>query len=124
MTVTVLVTGSRDWAEPKRIIRDLTMLYEAADGDMVVMEGGARGADRIAREWAMGMDEVTSITIPANWDRDGRAAGPIRNKLMLELVLKAASDSTVVLAYPLPGGKGTKHMMKIAEEAGLLVVAN
>ncbi len=45
-------------------------------------EGGARGADRLARVWAQ-LGGIEVETHPAQWERDGKAAGPIRNRAML-----------------------------------------
>jgi hypothetical protein len=50
----------------------------------VIITGGAEGADKIADDYAevYGFDR---IIMPANWKKHGRAAGPIRNKKMLDM---------------------------------------
>lgn len=58
----------------------------------------------------------TRRTFPAAWEARGRAAGPERNRRMVE----AGAD--LVLAFPLPEGSGTQHMMKLAREAGIEVI--
>lgn len=67
----------------------------------------------LARGWAAERT-LPYMTFPANWDRFGKAAGPIRNKWMLEY-----GQPDLVVAFP--GGKGTAHMVKIATEAGVAV---
>lgn len=52
---------------------------------------------------------------PADWHRDGKAAGPIRNRRML---LEGMPD--LVVAFP--GGRGTADMVRRARAAGIEVV--
>jgi hypothetical protein len=58
---------------------------------------------------------VTQEIFYADWATHGRRAGPIRNAAMI----KAGAD--LVLAFPLPGGRGTQHTIRLAEEAGIPV---
>jgi hypothetical protein len=60
-------------------------------------------------------DEAQQEIFPADWERYGKRAGPIRNAEMV----KAGAD--VVLAFPLPGGRGTQHTIRLAREAGIPV---
>lgn len=82
----------------------------------VIMHGAAKGADKIAGEWGDKLGFKT-ISFPANWDVYGRGAGPVRNKQMLnehpDLVLAFHRDIAL--------SKGTKHMIRIATEAGVKV---
>jgi len=61
---------------------------------------------------------IPSIGHPAQWDRDGRAAGPIRNRQMLiehpeiELVLGFHDN--------IRQSKGTKDMLTVASNRGIL----
>jgi hypothetical protein len=58
---------------------------------------------------------IEEIACPADWKRHGRGAGPTSNKLMLE-----EHQPDLVVAFP--GGKGTAHMVGLAEKAGTKVV--
>lgn len=65
-------------------------------------EGGANGADTMARAWAIRREKqgVSYSTYHADWDTHGDGAGPIRNGRMLrehspELVLAIWNGSTV-----------------------------
>lgn len=84
-------------------------------GISTVIEGGARGADSLAGEWAddRGLEH---ITYHADWDNLGRKAGLIRNERMLK-------DGAPDLVIAFPGGRGTFHMSRLAEEAGVPVIA-
>ena len=55
----------------------------------------------------------------ADWERLGRGAGPERNRRMLE-----QSNPDLVLAFWDGKSRGTKHMIEIAEKAGVPVIVN
>jgi hypothetical protein len=46
-----------------------------------VVCGCADGADTLGERWAR-INNIPVTEMPANWDRDGKAAGPIRNREM------------------------------------------
>src|SRR6187551_1734503 len=76
-----------------------------------VVSGGAWGADYLGEVWAEG-NGLPIMRFPADWDKYGRAAGPIRNRKMAE-----HADAVVLL----PGGKGTASMAKEAAKAGIII---
>lgn len=65
------------------------------------------GADFMAEEWARAR-AVPYVGHPAQWDKYGDAAGPIRNAEMQDLWMPQR-----IIAFP--GGKGTYHMVSIAK---------
>ena len=110
---TILVCGGRNYANVRRVYAVLNGLHaEIRIG--TVAHGDASGADRLAAGWAMDYG-VTSSAYIAQWERDGRAAGPIRNARML-----AEAKPSLVVAFP--GGRGTADMMRRARAAGVLVL--
>lgn len=108
-TKKILITGSRWWGDYSTICDALK-----EHGPGVVIEGGARGADNMARFAAESMGWPT-IQFPANWDKYGKSAGPIRNQEMID------QKPDVCLAFPLDESRGTLHCMKAAERAGIPV---
>ncbi len=80
---------------------------------LTIIEGGALGADRLARVWAESRS-VPHVTYPADWKQHGKAAGRLRNRQMLR-----DGKPDAVIAFP--GGAGTHDMITIAEAAGLPV---
>jgi hypothetical protein len=108
----VLVCGGRDFSDCKAVFDALDDLarHEVVD---CIIEGDARGADRIAGAWAK-RRRVDLRLFPADWNKHGRAAGPIRNQQMID---KGKPD--FVLAFP--GGAGTADMVRRAKAAGLPV---
>ena len=101
--VVAIFCGSREWTDRERIRRDL----ESLPSGSIVIEGGARGADRIARDEARALG-IHVATVPALWDHYGKSAGYRRNEAMARL------EPDYCYAYPL-GGPGTRHMIDIAE---------
>jgi hypothetical protein len=82
-------------------------------GIAAIIQGGARGVDEDARAWGQ-HHGIPVETYPADWQTHGRAAGPIRNGVML-----AESRPDAVLAFP--GGPGTADCVRQARALGLPV---
>lgn len=122
-----IVCGGRSYGEERDAAnkpkpgwdRDRRRVYAVLDravsvfGIEFIVQGGARGADRFARQWAADRGFPCG-TFYARWDTLGLAAGPLRNDEML-----AASKPAYVIAFP--GGAGTADMMRKAREAGVNV---
>lgn len=90
---------------PKKDFDDkfLSLLQKSGWGITEVVCGMARGADTWGRMWA----EENGIPVkkfPAEWNKFGRAAGPIRNSQMAEY-----ADSLIVFIYS--GSRGSKNML-------------
>jgi hypothetical protein len=107
----------------------------------MLIEGGAKGADRAAQDWAKHSPLHQPLqsffeyepgsapdrqpfflkTVEANWTEHGRAAGPYRNREMLaenpDLVIAFKDDFDRTLSKG-----GTEHMVKIAKKAGVKTV--
>lgn len=98
----IIVTGGRNFINRRRIFSELDRIHLATTITQLV-EGGAIGADRLAREWAH-TRSVSTVTCPANWARYGRSAGMIRNIQMLE-------DFPTHMIVAFPGGRGTTGMI-------------
>lgn len=108
----VIVCGGRDFDNASAVCKALTAAH-AKRPITLLIEGGANGADKLAREWAKATG-IPCETVHADWKRYGPAAGPIRNSKML---LDHKPDA--VIAFP--GGRGTADMVKIATQAGVKV---
>jgi len=74
-----LVTGDREWTDRAAIERAFDRFKPT-----VLIEGECRGLDLMARSIAEARG-IPVIPMPANWDLHGKAAGPIRNREMLNL---------------------------------------
>ncbi len=113
----VIVTGSRKWTNAGAMefaLIDATAGADPKEPFTVVHGACPTGADAIADDLATRLGVIVERH-PADWAAHGRKAGPIRNAEMI----KAGAD--LVLAFPLPGGRGTQHAIRLAREAGIPV---
>jgi hypothetical protein len=111
----VAVTGGRDFENARDLHCALDALHVKEGPIVAVVQGGGSGADGAAAAWASWREGVQRVTCDAHWQRDGRAAGPIRNKRMLELL-----RPDVLLACP--GGAGTANCVETAKRLGIRIV--
>ncbi len=105
----VLVCGGRKFKDKETLFTVLNSIKISK-----VIHGGAKGADSLAKEWAETHD-IPQVGIPADWERYGKSAGPIRNQQMLDIY-----KPDLVIAFP--GGRGTADMIKRAREANVIVL--
>lgn len=140
----VLACGSRHWTDVGLVQFTLEHLRANRPGDLTIIEGGARGADRIAGQWAAReryAHGVGWVRVPAEWAKHDRSgplpcscppasprcslAGPRRNLSMLTYVLQGREmgQTVGVVAFhdDLGNSKGTQHMVSVAREAGVPV---
>lgn len=120
MRIRVLVTGGRKYENQKAVFLALDTIEAESNAEVVVIEGGqrgyengkpVRGADYLANRWAEERGRPC-LTYFAAWEREGSAAGPIRNSEMLRI-----SKPHICLAFP--GGRGTEDMRTKAFAAGI-----
>ena len=91
-------------------------LLQATAGRPVLrlLHGGARGADRLIAQAARSLAWPVEV-IPAEWGRYGRAAGPLRNGLLLRRALEVANPAQAsVLVIAFPGAAGTASLVRQA----------
>lgn len=131
----ILVTGSRSWDDSQLLADTLLDTWHDATqlgyDSIVVIHGGADGADTLADLWARG-NGLEVETHPADWDHCGPdcppghrktssrgeycpTAGPRRNQRMV------AAGADLVLAFPKGRAAGTRDCMRRAQQASLTV---
>lgn len=111
----VLVCGSRKLAGYDAVHTVLANLLEDRGFEVfTVIHGAAQGADTLAgiADHNLGLEVVS---VPAEWEKYGKKAGPIRNQKMLDM------KPGLVLAFPLPDSVGTFDMVNRARKAGVEV---
>lgn len=113
MGLRVLVCGGRDFNDALTLGSWLGGIHKD-HGISVLIHGGARGADFMAGKFAEWQGIPVKV-YPADWDKDGKAAGPIRNARML-----AEGKPDLVVAFE--GGNGTADMVAKAKRAGVKVL--
>lgn len=83
----VVVTGDRAWADAKPISAVLTGLVaeaHAREERLELIHGAAPGVDTLVDAW-VGIPGVKVTAVPANWKDLGKRAGPLRNRVMLDM---------------------------------------
>jgi hypothetical protein len=108
----VVVTGSRTGFDQRLIRERLESLPEGS----VVIQGGYSGVDTQVRDLCERL-KITCVEVPADWNTHHKAAGPIRNRKMLDL------DPDLVLAFHrhIENSKGTKDCYEEALKRKLTV---
>jgi len=117
--LTILVTGDRDWHFGHHGALVLGVLEGFRESNPIIVHGAARGVDSIAEIMAQRL-KYTVHPHPANWDQYHRAAGPIRNKEMLQ----EAPDIVLAFHDNLTASKGTRDMVNQALKAGVPTIIN
>lgn len=130
----VVVCGGRKYRSPAYLFLTLNKLHaELHFTDL--MQGGADGADALAREWACTHPEITRHVCRAAWTdlshpdavirrrRDGTQydakAGHRRNARMVVWLLQFPEDERLLVSFP--GEDGTADMKRQARAAGIKV---
>lgn len=117
----VLITGSRDWeglAAENRVYRVLdavqALAYQLGQPLVLVHGDCPTGADQCADRWGRRREPgVTVEPHPADWTKYGKAAGPIRNKIMVEL------GADMCIGFLKDGSDGTSGTLKLAEHENI-----
>lgn len=118
----ILVTGSRDWTDRDTIY---TALNEARGNvyhrEVVLVHGGARGADEIAMHYAEAMDWGIEEH-RAQWVVYGKRAGIMRNVEMVNAVVAVRHlEPVICLAFIKDHSPGATHCATYAGACGLKV---
>jgi hypothetical protein len=78
--------------------------------NVIIIHGNAEGADKLSAEVAKELG-YTIESYPADWNTYGKAAGPIRNQLMIE------QKPDLVIAFWDGISRGTADMLNKATKA-------
>jgi hypothetical protein len=124
-TYGVAIVGTRTFGETKSQRRLFTKtLNDFFDSDdfgkgskgkkVIIVSGGARGADSLARRYAKKYELELVEHLP-QWDRYGKAAGPLRNTLIIN-----AAD--IVFAFWDGRSPGTRDTINQAISKGKRVI--
>ena len=107
------ITGSRNFSDLKKMREFITSL----PAGISISVGDCRGADKAASSLALSLG-ISIIIYSADWQRYGKAAGPIRNKQIIDSGIEA------LYAFPdvdLDRSIGTRDCVRQAKKAGIPV---
>lgn len=105
MVVNVCISGTRNVLEDKsKVLKVLTKLKDV--NDIFLHIGDCKtGVDKIALDFAV-ENKINHKVYKADWEKYGKAAGPLRNKEMSIL-------SSCLIAFPSKTSKGTINCINI-----------
>lgn len=130
-TSKILIAGPRDFNNQSYVFSALDMVFSRLIKspketrntleintleNVEIVEGSATGIDSLAREYAISKD-IKYKEFPADWNKHGKAAGPIRNKQMAEY-----SDILIAFRYVDNPSRGTENMIRQAKENKLKII--
>lgn len=103
------ISGSRNFTNYKLFCQIVNEWIELLNfkPDLIV-HGGCRGTDALAEKYAADNNIPCSIEL-AEWNVYGNAAGPIRNKKIIERI-------SYLFAFPSKNGKGTQNAINFAKK--------
>lgn len=114
----LIIAGGRDYVDEDTLSKEvweyihyLEKTYDKAVTEIVC--GGAKGADLLGKEYAKSR-EYAYKEFPAEWNKHGKFAGPIRNEGM-------ADYADALIAFWDGKSKGTKNMIENAKKRNLIV---
>ncbi len=114
----VMTTGGRKYEERERVFEVMDQIHAHREIDIVIngdcQQYRRRGADWYVREWAYSR-KVVYMSVPMDFKRYGKPAGPIRNSAMFNYF-----PVRELIAFP--GGAGTKDTVDKAKRKGISVL--
>ena len=110
----IIIAGTRTFNDKHLLFCQMDYLIAKFDLQYFeVISGTAEGADKLGEEW--GKERHATITrFPADWNKHGKAAGPIRNAEMADV-------ADICVVFWDGKSKGTKNMIETALSKGLMV---
>lgn len=115
-SLVIAAGGGRHLAWPHQRVAAELLARSGGRSVLRLFHGGARGADAAIARAAQQLG-WPAVALPAEWEQHGRAAGPIRNRQLLERAIAEAQAhtspmaSTSVLVLAFPGGPGTASLV-------------
>lgn len=112
MILKVVIAGCRDYSnydEAKEYI-DFCLKNIRSENKIVIISGCASGADALGERYAL-ENGFEIEKFPAEWEKYGRSAGPIRNG-------KMAETADYVICFWDGKSRGTRNMIESAKKHG------
>ena len=106
----VVIGGCRNFNDYAFFKSHLDEILKGGKEEIVIISGHCSGVDIMGERYAAENGFTVEIFM-AEWDKYGRAAGPIRNEKMVDI-------ADLVIAFWDGKSRGTKSLIKYAERAG------
>ena len=113
----IVIAGSRGFEDYALLEQTLGLILDEQIEPVELVSGHAKGADLLAETYAKENGLPIRIIKP-DWKAYRRAAGPIRNRQMLDY---AKEESPLVVAFWDGKSKGTRNTIETAKSLGIPV---
>ena len=110
MSKKVAIGGCRYYTDYKLFKSCLDEILKDQKDEIIIISGHCSGVDLMAERYAAESGLKAEIFYP-EWEKYGRAAGPIRNKKMVEA-------ANIVIAFWDGKSKGTESVIRYCEKTG------
>lgn len=117
----IIICGGRhfnDYERLESVMNEVMSKIEPWRDVIEIVSGHCEGADQLGEIYASNHGLPCKV-FPAQWEKYGRAAGPIRNSEMVKYASEA--EMPVVVAFRSPRTKGTNDTVKKATKQGFKV---
>ena len=118
----IIICGGRhfnDYPLLKSIVDKQLIEHTILPSETEIVSGHCEGADMLGEQYAKEHGCALHI-FPAEWTKYGKAAGPIRNKEMVDYI--ASADKSLVIAFVSNNTRGTKNTVAQAKKLNIPVV--
>lgn len=110
----IIIAGSREYNNYEEAVKLIDkFIKDVNSSNVVIVSGGAKGADKIGEEYAA-RNDLDCVVYKANWGKYGKQAGIIRNGEM-------AKNADCLLAFWDGESRGTYNMINTAKKRKLKV---
>lgn len=106
----IIIAGCRDFNDYEKLKSETNIVLRFYDikTEITIVSGGCTGADNLGERYAKEYGIPLEIH-PAEWDKFGNAAGPIRNEEMIK-------ESDAVLCFWDGKSHGTLSLISLAKK--------
>lgn len=115
----IIICGGRHFADYElleTIADQYLQKQNISPQNVEIVSGHCRGADMLGERYAT--EHGCTLTLfPAEWEKYGRAAGPIRNKEMINYI--SSVDQNLVIAFASEKSVGTKNTVALARKMNI-----
>jgi hypothetical protein len=110
----IIIAGCRNFNDYEFLKEKVSHAIKNINKDKIeIVSGGAKGVDSLGEAYAAEFGLKCKI-FPADWEKNGKAAGHIRNAQM-------GDYADALIAFWDGESRGTKHMIKYAKNKKLQV---
>jgi len=116
-TQRIAIVGSRYYRNYQYVYKKFSEILkdlEIDSKDVIIVSGGASGVDTTAKKIAKNIHSSSNNLVNykeynADWKEYGRAAGPIRNKLIV-------NESDIIIAFPYKASRETTNTINLTKK--------